>query len=245
LNVRIASPRADAIRTFKAQADQSRQDALQFARQRGALVWEVLFAEMDRRLDRNALLVQETAPYEDPMYWFDFGRDRKKLITSHTSQPGALGMGLAVSIGAKLAEPDRQVVLFTGDGAMLFSQLELLWSASRYRAPITVIVFNNRSYDLPRRRKVMDGGKQLARGQELTSYLGDPDVNFAKVADAFSIKGEVLSAAAEIGAALDRAARANREGQPYLIDALVERRGVLAESTWHSPFTIAGLRRDS
>jgi hypothetical protein len=37
----------------------------------------------------------------------------------------------------------------------------------------------------------------------------------------------------------------NREGRPYLIDAMVERRGVLAESTWHSPFTIAGLRQPS
>ena len=239
----LSGPRTEAIRAFKEQADRSRQEAIQFSRQRGALSWEVMFAEMERALDRNALLVQETAPYSDPMYWFDFARDRKKLITSHTSQPGSLGMGLGVALGAKLAEPDRQVVLFTGDGAMLFTQLEMLWSASRYRAPITVIVFNNRSYDLPRRRKVMEGGRQLQLGHELTSYLGDPDVNFAKVAEAFGVKGEVLAAAGDIGPALERAARVNGEGQPYLIDALVERRGILSESTWHSPFTIAGLRR--
>jgi thiamine pyrophosphate-dependent acetolactate synthase large subunit-like protein len=95
---------------------------------------------------------------------------------------------------------------------------------------------------MPRRRKTMEGGKQHRLGQELTSYLGDPDVNFAKVAEAFSVKGEVLSAPGEIRAALQRAMQTNREGKPYLIDALIERRGILSESTWHSPFTIAGLR---
>lgn len=238
----MARLRTDAVRSFKVQADRSRQEAAQFARARGALGWDVMFAEMERTLDRNALLVQETAPYADPMYWFDFGRDRKTLITPHTSQPGALGMGLGVAIGAQLAEPNRQVVLFTGDGAMLFSQLEMLWTAARYRAPITVIVFNNRSYDLPRRRKLDAGGRQFQLGQELTSYLGDPDVNFATIAEAFGVKGEVLSDPREIASALRRAANVNRDGQPYLIDALVERRGLLAESTWHSPFTIAGLR---
>lgn len=239
----LAAPRTETIRTVKEQADRSRQEAYQFARQRNSLGWEVLFAEMDRTLDRNALLIQETAPVEDPMYWFDFGRDRKKLITSHTQQPGSLGMGLGVALGAKLAEPNRQVVLFSGDGAMLFTQLEMLWSAARYRAPIIVVVFNNRSYDLPRRRKAIEGGKQFKLRQELTSYLGDPDINFAKVAEAFSVKAEVISVPGEIRSAFERAIQANREGQPYLIDALVERRGILAESTWHSPFTIAGLRQ--
>lgn len=239
----LSTRRTQTIRTFKEEADRSRQEALQFARQRGTLGWDVMFAEMERALDRDAILVQETAPYADPMFWFDFGRDRKKLITSHTSQPGALGMGLGVALGVKLAEPDRQVVLFTGDGAMLFTQLEMLWSASRYQAPIIVIVFNNRSYDLPRRRKLMEGGRQLQLGQELTSYLGNPDVNFAKVAEAFKVGAEVLTAPGEIGPALQRAFRANREGRPYLIDALVERRGIMSESTWHSPFTIAGLRK--
>lgn len=238
----LSRPRADAIRAFREQADRSRREAAEFAQQRGALGWDVMFAGMERTLDRRALLVQETAPYADPMYWFDFGRDGKTLITSHTSQPGALGMGLGVAIGAQLAEPDRQVVLFTGDGAMLFSQLEMLWTAARYRAPITVIVFNNRSYDLPRRRKLDSGGRQFQLGQELTSYLGDPDINFATAAAAFSVKGEVLARPSDIGAALGRAARVNRDGEPYLIDALVERRGLLSESTWHSPFTIAGLR---
>ncbi len=239
----LAGPRSETIRAFNAQAARTRQQACDFARARGVLGWDMLFAEMEQALDANALLVQETAPFADPMYWFDIGRDRKKLITPHTGQPGSLGMGLGAALGAKLAEPDRQVVLFSGDGAMLFGQIEMLWSAARYRAPITIIVFNNRSYDMPRRRKVMEGGRQLTLGHELTSYLGDPDVNFARIAEGFSVKGEVLSAPADIRPALQRAAQANREGQPYLIDALVERRGVLSESSWHSPFTIAGLRK--
>ncbi len=239
----LAAPRVAAIRSFMDETGRTRQIAYQNARRRSTIGWEVMFAELERTLDRDAILVQETAPVDDPMLWFDFGRDHKTLITPHAQQPGSLGMGLGAALGTKLAEPDRQVVLLAGDGGMLFTQIETLWSAARYRVPVVIVVFNNRSYDMPRRRKLMDGGRQLRLGRELTSYLGDPDVSFAKAAEAFGVKGETISTPGEIGPALQRAIRANQDGEPYLIDAIIERRGLLADSTWHSPFTVAGLRR--
>jgi len=239
----LAAPRVEAIRAFMGETARSRQDAYQFALGRSPIGWEVMFAELDRALDRDAIVVQETAPLADPMFWFDFGRDRKKLITSHTTQPGSLGMGLGATLGTKLAEPDRQVVMLAGDGGLLFTQVETLWSAARYHVPVIIVVFNNRSYDMPRRRKLMDGPKQLRLGHELTSYLGDPDVDFAKAAEAFGVKGETISAPGQIREALERAINANRDGRPYLINAIIERRGMLADSNWHSSFTVADLRK--
>ena len=63
-----------------------------------------------------------------------------------------LGWGIAAAQGVKIAEPDRQVVCLVGDGALLFGEIEALWSAARYEIPIIIVVFNNRSYDNERNR---------------------------------------------------------------------------------------------
>ena len=48
-----------------------------------------------------------------------------------------------------------------GDGAMLFGQIEALWTAARYEVPVIFVVFNNHSYDGERGRIVLFS--QLAR----------------------------------------------------------------------------------
>ena len=73
-------------------------------------------------------------------------------------------------------------------------------------------------------------------------YLGDPDVDFAKLAAAFDVEAETVEAPDAIAGALERARRANVEGRPYLIDVVVGRRGSGALSTWYPPFYIDELR---
>ena len=58
---------------------------------------------------------------------------------------GSLGWGVGAAVGAKLAFPDRKVIAFVGDGALLFCP-QGLWSAAHYSIPITVIVANNSGY---------------------------------------------------------------------------------------------------
>lgn len=59
--------------------------------------------------------------------------------------------------------------------------------ASRYKAPVTVIVFSNRSYNNERNRIwLYTGGDQLKLGRDMTCYNGNPDVDFAKASIAAS-----------------------------------------------------------
>ena len=142
-----------------------------------------------------------------------------------------------------MALPDHQVVSILGDGGILFGQTETLWSLSRYDAPILVVVMNNHSYNETRNRNLAAfTGRQFQTGKDLTSYLGDPDVDFAKIAEAFGIKGEKVHDPQELGSALQRAVKTMKDGRPYLLDLEVERDGIFAESTWHSEFSVAGLR---
>jgi len=129
-----------------------------------------------------------------------------------------------------------------GDGAMLFGQIEALWTASRYEIPVIMVVFNNHSYDGERGRIQLNS--QLAREnkaawKDMSCYLGNPDINYVDIAKGFEIAGSKLEKPGDIKKVMRRAIAATREGRPYMIDASIARRGPASESTWHPDISIA------
>ena len=58
---------------------------------------------------------------------------------------GALGFGLAGSIGLRMALPDRPVLALLGDGSSTYS-IQALWSAARYGAGVVFVVMGNGRY---------------------------------------------------------------------------------------------------
>ena len=172
-----------------------------------------------------------------------FGPGKKQVIGQTTGF--ALGWGIGAALGAKIARPDRQVVAMVGDGAMMFGQIEALWTASRYEIPVIMVVFNNHSYDGERGRIVLFS--QLAREdkeswKDMSCYLGNPDVDFVNIAKGFGVAGAKLEKPGDIKKVVKRAIAATREGRPFMIDASIARRGPGAESTWHPDTSIAGNR---
>jgi len=114
---------------------------------------------------------------------------------------------------------------------------------ARYSAPVTTIIYNNRSYNNERNRIwTYSGGTQFKQGRDMTCYNGDPDVDFAKAAQAFGVEGETVKESSQIRDALARAKRANVEGRPYVLDIHIERDGVGAASAWHPRYSIAEKR---
>jgi thiamine pyrophosphate-dependent acetolactate synthase large subunit-like protein len=108
-----------------------------------------------------------------------------------------------------------------------------------------MIVFNNHSYDGERGRIYLNS--QLARKdknawQDMSCYLGNPDVDFVSIAKGFGITGAKLEKPGDIGKVIKRAIDATREGRPYLIDASIARRGPGAESIFHPDISIARNR---
>lgn len=55
---------------------------------------------------------------------------------------GAMGSGIAGSMGAYLAKPDKQIVVFVGDGSFFMNGTEIL-TAKEYNMPIIYFVINN------------------------------------------------------------------------------------------------------
>ena len=74
------------------------------------------------------------------------------------------------------------------------------------------------------------------------SYIGDPDIDYVKLATGFGVEAEMVAEPDSIKAALERARGVTAEGRPYLIDMHIERRGSMANSTWYPDYSIASLR---
>jgi thiamine pyrophosphate-dependent acetolactate synthase large subunit-like protein len=124
----------------------------------------------------------------------------------------------------------------------MFRGPQPLWSFARYRAPSTVIVINNHSYDNERNRLWQRGGRQFETGRDMICYNGDPDIDFTKLAAGVGVEGEVVAEPASLRASIERAKRANADGRPYLLDMQIERGGIGAPSTWHPGYSISAQR---
>ena len=99
-----------------------------------------VYGELIRLLDRDAIVVGDGG---------DFVSYAGRLIDSY--QPGCwldpgplgcLGCGFGYALAAKLARPDRQVVLLLGDGAFGFSGMELD-TLARHGVAVVAVVGNN------------------------------------------------------------------------------------------------------
>lgn len=239
---RIQSVREQRYGVFTKAIQADRERTLQRAMgswEKSPITYARLSKELNDTLDRDAIVVSE-ALY-GAAQWFDFGPDRKMKIGP---QPGEiLGWATGVALGAKLAQPDRQVVALSGDGAFMFQNA--LWSLSRYDAPVLTVIYNNRSYNLTRAFPWLQNGAQAQMKKDLCAFLGDPDVNFATYAKAFGIDGEVVATPAELKPAILRGAQALKEGRPYLLDVNAERWGKGGDLTWHPDISIAGMRKKS
>ncbi len=236
----IAAERTAPIRAYSAgQAQVIQKIAAEHADGGSAIRMERLGVELEQWLDKDAIYVCDVDSGKRMDPFMSFGGEDKRYIGTG---PNILGWGMAAGLGVKLAHPDKQVLSVVGDGSFLFSGPQPLWSISRYEAPTTSIVLNNKSYNNERNRIWMSGGTQYRQGRDMTCYLGTPDVNYAMVAQAFGVAAEKVENPAQIKEALARARKANMDGKPYLLDVNIQRDGIGMASAWHPAYSIASKR---
>lgn len=192
---------------------------------------------MAKTLDRNAIVVSETHSAMAHYDAFRFGfREDEQMFVGYTGN--SLGWGIGAATGAKLAAPERLVVCSIGDGAVMYSASGF-WSQARYGIPVLTVVWNNHNYQAVRLGFHRYGGKMAANGQFAGMYLGDPDIDFVKLAESQGVKGEKATTPGELEAALKRGIQATRNGNPYVVEAVISRIGGGAESTWHEGFKLS------
>jgi benzoylformate decarboxylase len=104
----------------------------------------------------------------------------------------ALGWGLGCSIGVKLAWPDRPVLAVLGEGAAMYG-IQGLWTAARYRIPVTFVICNNAQYQI---LKVGAKGMQLPQaleGRYLGMDLAEPEIDMVALAQSLGVEAERIT----------------------------------------------------
>jgi acetolactate synthase-1/2/3 large subunit len=150
-------------------------------------------------------------------YWLSHG-DGDYLSLANL---GPMGGSIALGIGAKLARPDRPLVVATGDGCMLMHGLEL-HTAARHHVPIVFLVFDNQSYG-----NIWYRAAQLGCGPErLTDITG---IDWAAFARSMGGDGLAVSNPDELPAAFDRALAFPG---PFVIAARIDKRYPTPVAPW-------------
>ncbi|MEN4005994.1 MAG: thiamine pyrophosphate-binding protein [Methanobacterium sp.] len=124
---------------------------------------------------------------------------------------GPMGYGLPAAIGASLANPEKNVVLVAGDGGFQMTEQELAVIA-REKMKILICIINNSSLGIIKQWQDMYYRKRYE------VELENPD--FVKLAAAYGIKGERVTAPCEVYTAVKNALNLK---EPYLIDIMVDK----------------------
>ncbi len=168
-----------------------------------------IYGEVRRRLDRDAVVVNDGGDFVsysgkyidsyEPGCWLDPG------------PYGCLGTGLGYATAARIAHPDRQVVVMMGDGAAGFSLMDVD-TLVRHELPVVIVVGNNGIWGLEKHPM------QAIYGYDVAAELR-PGTRYDEVVSALGGAGEVVTDPGDIGPALDRAFAS---GVPYLVNVLTD-----------------------
>lgn len=143
-----------------------------------------------------------------------------KSTTGYFGHRGwALGWGMGVSIGVKLAWPERPVLALLGEGAAAYG-IQGLWSAAKYKLPVVFVICNNAQYQI---LKVC--GRQLnlpaaEAGQFEGMDLVGPELDYLSLARGFGVEARRITEPDELA---DRVSAAFKGDKPVLFDVPISR----------------------
>jgi acetolactate synthase-1/2/3 large subunit len=168
-----------------------------------------LYRELGDVLDRNAIIVGDGGDFVsyagrvvdsyEPGCWLDPGPF------------GCLGCGPGYALAAKIAHPDRQVVLLLGDGAFGFSAMEFD-TLARHGVNVVGVMGNNGIWALEKHPM------EFLYGYSVAADLR-PGTRYDQLVAALGGHGELVERPTELRPALERAFSA---GLPALVNVLTD-----------------------
>jgi acetolactate synthase-1/2/3 large subunit len=168
-----------------------------------------VYAELATVLDRDAIVIGDGG---------DFVSYAGKVVDSY--EPGCwldpgpfgcLGTGPGYALAAKLARPERQVVLLLGDGAFGFAGMEFD-TLARHGVNVVAVMGNNGIWALEKHPM------EFLYGYSVAADLR-PGTRYDEVVQALGGHGELVERPADLRGALERALSA---GAPALVNVLTD-----------------------
>ena len=168
-----------------------------------------LYAELGQAIERDAIVIGDGG---------DFVSYAGRVIDSY--QPGCwldpgpfgcLGTGPGYALAAKLAHPERQVVLLLGDGAFGFSGMEFD-TLARHGVNVVGVMGNNGIWALEKHPM------EFLYGYSVAAELR-PETRYDEVVEALGCYGELVSKPQDVRPAIERAFSS---GKPALVNVLTD-----------------------
>ena len=139
--------------------------------------------------------------------------------TFFQTRGGSLGTGIPGAIGLKIANPDKTVIGFTGDGGSMYT-IQALWTAAHHNIGAKFIICNNRSYKLLK-VNVQQYWRDLRlpeRDFPTPFDLTNPNIEFSVLAQSLGVPALKVETPDQIGPAIE--AMLGTDG-PFLIDLVL------------------------
>ena len=176
-----------------------------------SLLPQKVIQEIDNIVKGNAIVVTDVGQHQMWASQFITFSKPNTIITSGGA--GTMGFGLPAAIGAQVAQPDKKVVLITGDGGLQMNSQELLLLKA-YNIPVKVVIINNGFLGMVRQW-------QELFNQRRYSFV-DLEVNpdFETLAKAYGVQGVTLSTIEELRSQLRDLILSD---EPVVINCVVER----------------------
>ncbi len=151
---------------------------------------DYLSLRMVEAMPDNAILVDEGLTSGRQLLSLRPHRDRYGY---HALASGGIGWGLPASVGISLANPDRPVVCFSGDGSAMYS-IQSLWTAAHHKLPLNVVICNNGGYRIIKQRLLAFHGDDHYVGMDFV----DPPVDFTGLAKSMGMEAMRITDPAEL-----------------------------------------------
>ena len=174
----------------------------------------------------NSIIVTDVGQHQMLVSQYAEITEGKQMIMS--GGLGTMGYGLPGGIGAKIGNPDRPVIVISGDGGVQMNIQELA-TAVLEELPVILCIFNNEYLGMVRQWQKLFYGKRYAmtnlragalsrrtEGMEYPQYTPD----FIRLAESYRAKGIRVTKKEEIAAAFEEAKKNTKA--PTVIEFIID-----------------------
>jgi len=153
---------------------------------------------------------------------------------------GPCGYGFPSILGAKIGCPDTPVIGFAGDGAFGISMNEMSSCARKEWPAITMVIFRNYQWGAEKRNSILWFDDNFV-GTEL-----DPELSYAKVANACGLKGVTVKTMEETTAAIKQSCEDQKKGITTFIEVILNQElgEPFRRDAMKKPVRVAGIKKE-